>query len=66
MLFKLCILGLIRGSKHWPFDKVEKLWAYLTPLIRKALNNMTEETVVDWGVCFATSTVRCYLFIICF
>lgn len=48
--------GLIRGSKHWPFEKIEKLWNYLIPLIRKALNNMTEETVVDWGVCFATSS----------
>ncbi|XP_075223188.1 proteasome activator complex subunit 4A-like isoform X2 [Lycorma delicatula] len=49
------ISGLVRGSKHWPFDKVEKLWDFLIPIIQKALSNMTEETVVDWGICFATS-----------
>ncbi|XP_039282651.1 proteasome activator complex subunit 4 isoform X2 [Nilaparvata lugens] len=48
------IAGLVRGSKHWPYKKVEELENYLVPLIRQALNNMTEETVNDWGVCFAT------------
>ncbi|RZF34164.1 hypothetical protein LSTR_LSTR003574 [Laodelphax striatellus] len=48
------IAGLVRGSKHWPYKKVEELENYLVPLIRQALNNMTEETVNDWGVSFAT------------
>ncbi|KAL0269474.1 UNVERIFIED_CONTAM: hypothetical protein PYX00_007188 [Menopon gallinae] len=52
------IAGLIRGSKHWPFDKVTALWEFLGPLIRTALSNMTEETVPDWGICFATAAEK--------
>jgi len=49
--------GIIRGSKHWPFHKVSALWQSLVPIIRRALLNMTVETVADWGVCFATASV---------
>jgi proteasome activator subunit 4 len=49
--------GIIRGAKHWPFHKVSALWKSLTPIIRLALLNMTVETVADWGICFATSSV---------
>jgi len=49
--------GIIRGSKHWPFHKVCALWQSLVPIIRRALLNMTVETVADWGVCFATASV---------
>ncbi|XP_016297828.1 proteasome activator complex subunit 4A isoform X3 [Sinocyclocheilus anshuiensis] len=49
------ISGLIRGSKHWSYSKVEKLWALLCPLLRKALSNITIETYADWGTCIATA-----------
>ncbi|TRY93382.1 hypothetical protein DNTS_032873 [Danionella cerebrum] len=49
------ISGLIRGSKHWSYNKVEKLWALLCPLLRKALSNITIETYGDWGTCIATA-----------
>jgi len=49
------IAGLIRGSKHWTFEKVEKLWQLLCPLLRTALSNITVETYNDWGTCIATS-----------
>uniref|UniRef100_A0A8C2YNF4 Proteasome activator subunit 4 n=2 Tax=Chinchilla lanigera TaxID=34839 RepID=A0A8C2YNF4_CHILA len=49
------IAGLIRGSKHWTFEKVEKLWELLCPLLRTALCNITVETYNDWGTCIATS-----------
>ncbi|KAL0621238.1 Proteasome activator complex subunit 4 [Plecturocebus cupreus] len=49
------IAGLIRGSKHWTFEKVEKLWELLCPLLRTALSNITVETYNDWGACIATS-----------
>ncbi|XP_059471936.1 proteasome activator complex subunit 4-like [Neocloeon triangulifer] len=49
------IAGLIKGAKHWPFDKIESLWRELCPIIRCALSNMTVETVGDWGICFATA-----------
>ncbi|KAM4624596.1 proteasome activator complex subunit 4B [Polymixia lowei] len=47
--------GLIRGSKHWSFSKVERLWQLLCPLIRTALANITVETYTDWGTCIATA-----------
>ncbi|XP_034148170.1 proteasome activator complex subunit 4A isoform X2 [Esox lucius] len=47
--------GLIRGSKHWSYQKVESLWEFLCPLIRTALNNITVETYADWGTCIATA-----------
>ncbi|KAK0140557.1 Proteasome activator complex subunit 4B [Merluccius polli] len=47
--------GLIRGSKHWGFGKVEKLWQLLCPLIKMALANITVETFTDWGTCIATA-----------
>ncbi|XP_049827617.1 proteasome activator complex subunit 4-like [Schistocerca gregaria] len=50
------IAGIIRGSKHWPFEKVSSVWKFLSPVIETALSNMTEETVGDWGVCFATAS----------
>jgi proteasome activator subunit 4 len=52
------IAGLIKGSKHWPFEKIDALWKELCPIVRSALSNMTVETVGDWGICFATAAVR--------
>uniref|UniRef100_A0A669EMM0 Proteasome activator subunit 4a n=1 Tax=Oreochromis niloticus TaxID=8128 RepID=A0A669EMM0_ORENI len=49
------ISGLIRGSKHWSFSKVESLWELLCPLLRTALSNITVETYADWGTCIATA-----------
>lgn len=47
--------GLMRGLKHWPFDKTERVYAKMQPLIRSALSNITVETDVFWGTCFATA-----------
>lgn len=49
------IVGIIRGAKHWPFEMTCEMWQTLLPIVRTALSNLTEETVVDWGVCFATA-----------
>uniref|UniRef100_A0A671S5T3 Proteasome activator complex subunit 4B-like n=1 Tax=Sinocyclocheilus anshuiensis TaxID=1608454 RepID=A0A671S5T3_9TELE len=49
------IAGLVRGSKHWSFSKVETLWKFLIPLMRTALSNITVETYADWGTCVATA-----------
>ncbi|XP_048863845.1 proteasome activator complex subunit 4A isoform X1 [Brienomyrus brachyistius] len=49
------IAGLIRGCKHWSFQKVESLWMLLCPLLRTALSNITVETYTDWGTCIATA-----------
>ena len=48
--------SIIRGSKHWPYEKIDKLWSWLLPAIRTALNNVSPETQRDWGTCFATSS----------
>ncbi|XP_008550347.1 proteasome activator complex subunit 4 [Microplitis demolitor] len=49
------IAGMIRGSKHWPFDMIVKFWEQLTPIIKTALDNVTTETIHDWEFCFAAS-----------
>ncbi|XP_005100512.1 proteasome activator complex subunit 4B [Aplysia californica] len=41
--------GIITGSKYWTFPQLESLWAWITPLLEKALNNLTVETLSDWG-----------------
>ncbi|KAG5878460.1 hypothetical protein JTB14_022783 [Gonioctena quinquepunctata] len=46
------ISGIIRGSKHWEFEKVAKLWATLIPLLETATLNVSTETQTDWALCF--------------
>ncbi|XP_032665023.1 proteasome activator complex subunit 4-like isoform X2 [Odontomachus brunneus] len=50
--------GIIRGAKHWPFQMTCEMWQSLLPIVRTALSNVTEETVVDWGLCFGTVQQR--------
>jgi len=50
------VTGMIRGSKHWSYNKVQKMWEYLIPLLRTAFTNMTVETVNDWSVMAATAS----------
>jgi len=50
------LAAIIRGSKHWPYSKVESLWAWVVPAIRQALTKVSPETQRDWGTCFATSS----------
>lgn len=47
--------GIMRGMKHWTFDMTNNLYEKLKPLILSALNNITVETDVFWGTCFATA-----------
>ncbi|XP_054011040.1 proteasome activator complex subunit 4B-like isoform X2 [Hylaeus anthracinus] len=49
------IAGIIKGSKHWPYNMVCEMWDSLLPIIRLALANLTVESVMDWGVCFASA-----------
>ncbi|XP_063300040.1 proteasome activator complex subunit 4 [Pelobates fuscus] len=49
------IAGIIRGSKHWTFEKVENMWGLVCPLLRTALANITVESYSDWGTCVATA-----------
>ncbi|XP_068082035.1 proteasome activator complex subunit 4A [Anabrus simplex] len=49
------ISGIVRGSKVWSYEKTVSLWKNLLPLISQGLSNIREETLVDWGICIATS-----------
>lgn len=50
------ICGLIKGSKHWPYEAVEAMWADLLPVIRSALGNLTVETIGDWTICISNAS----------
>lgn len=47
--------GIMRGMKHWTYDLTDRLYEKLKPMIRLALNNITVDTDVFWGTCFATA-----------
>lgn len=47
--------GIMRGMKHWTFDMTVDLYEKLKPMIRCALDNITVETDIFWGTCFATA-----------
>lgn len=48
--------GIMKGIKHWTFDMTVKMYDKLKPLIRSALENITDETVNFWAYCFLTAT----------
>lgn len=48
------VSGLVRGSKLWPFAKVERMWSILSPLLLKGFTHITVESIADWGTAFAT------------
>ncbi|XP_056636067.1 proteasome activator complex subunit 4-like [Diorhabda sublineata] len=45
------ISGIIRGSKHWEYEKVKNLWSTLLPLLERAIVNISTETQTDWALC---------------
>ncbi|XP_058802846.1 proteasome activator complex subunit 4A-like [Phymastichus coffea] len=47
------ICGYIRGAKHWNFQMTENLWKHFVPIIKVALSNITDETMMDWFICFS-------------
>ncbi|KAG2196811.1 hypothetical protein INT47_002738 [Mucor saturninus] len=42
------LAGLIRGTKHWHLTKLESLWAWLTPVLRKVFNSITPDSLTYW------------------
>ncbi|KAL8607379.1 hypothetical protein ACOMHN_024404 [Nucella lapillus] len=48
------LAGLIRGTKHWPFEKIKAMWEWLLPLLSFVRSNITIETQDDWGTFFST------------
>lgn len=47
--------GIMRGMKHWTYDMTVSMYDKLKPLIQLALTNITVDTDVFWGTCFATA-----------
>uniref|UniRef100_A0A2M4A6A0 Putative proteasome activator complex subunit 4b n=1 Tax=Anopheles triannulatus TaxID=58253 RepID=A0A2M4A6A0_9DIPT len=47
--------GIMRGAKHWPYEKTRAMYEQMVPLIRLAMDNVTVDTDGYWGTCFATS-----------
>ncbi|XP_076268331.1 proteasome activator complex subunit 4-like isoform X1 [Rhynchophorus ferrugineus] len=45
--------AIIRGSKHWPFEKIKKMWAEMLPIMESAIVNMGNETLMDWALCIS-------------
>ena len=50
------VYGLVRGSRFWDWDSSSQLWAWLLPVFRQVLNNVTTETQSDWDFCFSGAT----------
>ncbi|KAK8767206.1 hypothetical protein V5799_006012 [Amblyomma americanum] len=48
------LAGIMRGSKHWVFDKMQALRAVAEPAIRQGMTTIMPETLPDWGTCMAT------------
>ncbi|KAF9193043.1 hypothetical protein BGZ51_004276 [Haplosporangium sp. Z 767] len=40
--------GLIRGSKHWKKRSLDQMWTWLTPLLKKAFQLCTPDSLVYW------------------
>ncbi|XP_074661309.1 proteasome activator complex subunit 4A-like [Tubulanus polymorphus] len=50
------LTGLMRGCKHWTYNKVTEMWNWLIPLLRRTLVNLSIESVRDWGTALATAS----------
>ncbi|KAJ1362774.1 hypothetical protein KIN20_022447 [Parelaphostrongylus tenuis] len=48
------VAGIVNGAKLWKWARQKKMWAWLTPLLTRALENMKEEAMRSWGACVAT------------
>ncbi|KAF9586315.1 hypothetical protein BGW38_007062 [Lunasporangiospora selenospora] len=40
--------GMIRGSKHWKKESLDKMWLWLTPLLKKTFQLCTPDSLVYW------------------
>ncbi|XP_077536244.1 proteasome activator complex subunit 4-like [Haemaphysalis longicornis] len=50
------LAGLLRGSKHWGFEKMQELRAVVEPALLLGLAAIQPETLGDWGTCMATAS----------
>lgn len=52
------IAGLIRGSRNWSTEKLDKLWEWLKPILKTVLQNVIQESVDNWISCIQYSCVN--------
>ena len=50
-----CLLGLLRGSKHWSKDNLEKLWGWLESRLDKIFAQLKPDTITFWDSMFHVS-----------
>ena len=51
------VAGMIRGSKHWTLEMLDKLWDKLRPFLTEVCDNLSVDTLAYWNDCFRTSIV---------
>eukprot|EP00116_Pleurobrachia_bachei_P000720 sb/3460982/ len=47
------ITSITRGSKHWTFSDLQKMWDTIIPLIAKAMDVVSSETLHMWLACIS-------------
>lgn len=52
------VYGIIIGSKFWPYEYVESVWAELLPILKTVVPNISDETIKDWEICMSGATNR--------
>lgn len=50
------LAGILRGAKHWNYEKTKNMYDLVVPLIRLALDNITSESDTIFGCAFATAS----------
>ncbi|KAK3822755.1 MAG: hypothetical protein J3Q66DRAFT_424160 [Benniella sp.] len=40
--------GMIRGSKHWKKSSLDRMWTWLTPVLQKAFQQCTPDSLAYW------------------
>lgn len=48
------VAGLLRGAKLWPYEKQENIRKWLTPILESVFDNLTQETIANWGTCVSS------------
>ncbi|CAF4233808.1 unnamed protein product [Adineta steineri] len=56
------ITGMIRGSKYWTLEMLNKLWNNVTSILTECFLNLNVETRQSWHKCLEHSIVSCFFF----